>query len=88
MDFLPSIGIHLVVSVAHLSAAPKGEDPFKRTAPPPGPVEDDQSSADEPGDTYKVEVVTTYKKMANGSLKYLIKWKGWDNHNNEWKTEW
>lgn len=88
LDFLPSMGIHPVVSVAHLSAAPKGEDPFKRTAPPPGPVEDDQSSADEPGDTYEVEVVTAHKKMANGSLKYLIKWKGWDNHNNEWKTEW
>lgn len=89
LDFLPSMRIHPVISVAHLTAAPDGVDPFNRRAPPPGPVEDSQSSSgDEQGDKYEVEAVVGHKKIKNGSFKYLIKWKGWDNHNNEWKSEW
>ena len=61
LDFLPNIGIHPIISIAHLSPTPPGEDPFDRKVPPPGPVDTSQqsspSSTSESGDSYKVEAV-------------------------------
>ena len=89
LDFPPNMGIHPVISVAHLSPTPPGEDPFDREIPPPGPVDASQqssSSASESGDSYEVEAVLQHKKVRNG-YKYLIKWKGWGHEHNVWKTE-
>ena len=38
LDFLPNIGIHPIISIAHLSPTPLGEDPFDRKVPLPGLV--------------------------------------------------
>ena len=40
LDFPDYMGIHLVISVAHLSLSPAESNPFDRAAPSPGPVED------------------------------------------------
>lgn len=89
LDFPPNFGIHPVISVAHLSPTPPGEDPFGRDAPPPGPVEESQSRSsddDEPGEDYEVEAVVDHKKLPSGAYKYLIKWTRYGNEHNEWKT--
>jgi hypothetical protein len=87
LDFPPNMGIHPVISVAHLSPTPPGDDPFNRDTPPPGPVEDSQSgsSDSEPGEDYEVEAILQHK-LVRGKYKYLIKWKGWGNEHNVWKT--
>ena len=39
LDFLPNIGIHLVISIAYLSPTPLGKDPFDREVLLPGLVD-------------------------------------------------
>ena len=46
LELPPTMKIHPVISVAHLASLPKGDDPFHRTPPAPGPVEDSQSDSD------------------------------------------
>jgi hypothetical protein len=73
LDFLPSMGIYPVVSVAHLIVTPNDKDPFHHTAPPPRTVEDSHSNFDgEASDLWKVEAVLDYKPIPNGN-KFLIK---------------
>ena len=76
LDFPPNIGIHPVISIAHLSPTPPGKDPFDRKVPPPGPVDTSQqsspSSTSKSSDSYEVEAVLQHKKVRNG-YKYLIK---------------
>jgi hypothetical protein len=89
LDFPPEMAIHPVISVAYLLPSPLGSDPFERDVPPPGPIEDSHSgsSSDDPetGDDYEVEVIVDHK-LVRGAYKYLIKWKGWGNEYNVWKT--
>jgi hypothetical protein len=47
---------------------------------------DHESSELENGERYEVEVILDHKKVGN-TTKYLIKWKGWANQYNEWKSE-
>ena len=90
LDFPPEMAIYPVISAAHLSPTPPGDNPFDRVVPPPGPVVDSQSGSgsDDPesGDDYEVEVVLNHK-LVRRLFKYLIKWKGWGNEYNVWKTE-
>ena len=88
LDFLPNIGIHPIISIAHLSPTPPSEDPFDRKVLPPGPVDASQqlSSVSKSGNSYEVEVVLQYKKVRNG-YKYLIKQKGQGYKHNVQKTE-
>ncbi|KAK4158829.1 hypothetical protein QBC43DRAFT_195406, partial [Cladorrhinum sp. PSN259] len=84
LDLPDSMNIYPVISVAHLSPHPKGEDPFDRTRVPPGPVEESQSgSASSDGEAWEVERIVDHKKVRGGN-KYLIKWKGFGNHENVW----
>jgi hypothetical protein len=87
LKFPDNMGIHPVISVAQLSPTPPGDDPFDRQPVPPGPVEDSQASTDSAeGEDYEVEVILQHK-LVRGKYKYLIKWKGWGNEHNVWKTE-
>jgi hypothetical protein len=91
LDLPANMGIHPVISVAHLAPTPDGKDPFDRDAPPPGPVCESQSSASEssnpePGEDYEVEAVVKHRPGRGGKYSYLIKWKGYANHHNVWKT--
>lgn len=73
LDFLPSMGIHPVISVEHLTLSLCKKDPFGRDLPPPGPVEDEQENSGlEDGDSYEVESVVKYE-LVRGGYKYLIK---------------
>ncbi|KAK1774019.1 hypothetical protein QBC45DRAFT_455067 [Copromyces sp. CBS 386.78] len=84
LDLPPRMKIYPVISVVHLIPAPNNEDPFGRTAPPPGPIEDSQSDSDESGDKYELEKVVAHK-WVNGKVWYHVKWKGYGHHDNEWK---
>lgn len=89
LDLPPNMGIHPVISVAHLSPTPPGNDPFDRETPPPGPVEDSQASSSEnqeSGEEYEVEAVLNHRKQPSGAYQYLIKWTGSNNEHNVWKT--
>jgi RNase H-like domain found in reverse transcriptase/Reverse transcriptase (RNA-dependent DNA polymerase)/Chromo (CHRromatin Organisation MOdifier) domain/Integrase zinc binding domain len=92
IDLPDTMKIHPVISVAHLSPAAEGIDPFHRTPPPPGPLEEDDTDTDgEQGKLYLVEYVVKdrpHKKSKRKDAKeYLVKWKGWGHEWNQWKTE-
>ncbi|EAQ84379.1 hypothetical protein CHGG_08393 [Chaetomium globosum CBS 148.51] len=87
LKFPENMGIHPVISIAHLSPTPPGNDPFDRHPVPPGPVEDSQASTDSaPGEDYEVEVILRHR-VTRRKYEYLIKWKGWGHEHNVWKTE-
>ncbi len=81
--------VHPVISVAHLTPAPSGDDPFDRRLPPPGPVEAEQEhdSGLEDGDRYETEIILDHRPHGK-TIQYLIKWKGYGHEHNGWKSEW
>ncbi|KAM7203063.1 hypothetical protein V8F33_002411, partial [Rhypophila sp. PSN 637] len=87
LNFPESSRVHLVVSVAHLSPTPEGKDPFGREEVTPGPVQDEQGFRTEDGELYELERVADHKKNKSGSYKYFVKWIGYGNEHNVWKTE-
>ncbi|KAM7222641.1 hypothetical protein V8F06_002135 [Rhypophila decipiens] len=88
LDFPVNSRVHPVVSVAHLSPTPGGNDPFGREVVLPGPVQDEQGSGEEGGELYELERVVDHKENKNGLFKYLVKWLGYGNEHNVWRTEW
>merc|ERR1712227_362716 len=38
-------------------------------------------------DEYEVESIVDKKILKNGKIKYLVKWKGWDEEDNSWEIE-
>ena len=38
------------------------------------------------GYDYEIEAIKK-KKVKGGEVHYLVKWKGWNNRYNQWKTE-
>merc|ERR1712156_1086653 len=38
-------------------------------------------------DEYEVESIVDKKILKNGKIKYLVKWKGWDEEDNTWEIE-
>ena len=88
LDLPDNMAIHPVISVAHLLPTTMGEDPFDCKVPPLGLVEDsqpDRSNNLESSEDFEVEVILDHKTV-RGAHKYLIKWKGYGNHYNVWKT--
>ena len=74
LELPDNMAIHPVVSVAQLAPTPSGEDPFERTAPPPGPVEDsqsDHSSDPESGEDYEIEGIRSHR-LVRKAYQYLI----------------
>ena len=64
------------------------KDPFDWLAPPPGPVEDSQSSHSDSdsGDRYEVEVILQHRTL-RGQRRYLVKWQGYGHQANSWLTK-
>ncbi|RYC55608.1 hypothetical protein CHU98_g10598 [Xylaria longipes] len=91
LDFPSHYQIHPVVSVAQLRPVRSDEDPFRRSMPPPGPVEADQhsdSESDAEGDIYEVEIILQHRpNRKRDGFDYLIKWKGWGHQHNRWQSE-
>jgi RNase H-like domain found in reverse transcriptase/Chromo (CHRromatin Organisation MOdifier) domain/Integrase zinc binding domain len=76
-----------VVSVVYLDPTPRGEYPFKRTAPPPPPV---IRAADDPEAEWEVEAVVKKRVSKRGrstKVQYLVRWKGFGPKYDEWKEE-
>ncbi|KAJ8106400.1 hypothetical protein ONZ43_g7077 [Nemania bipapillata] len=89
IDLPETFGIHPVISVAHLSPGRQGEDPFHRTAPPPGPVEDDQPDPEEKGESFEIEIIMRHRiNRTKDGFDYLVKWKGYGHEDNWWRSEW
>lgn len=87
IELPPAWKIHPVISVAHLSPAAKGRDPYERPIPDARePVEGIDGDSDE-WKSYELERIvdkryTNYGKRKN--LEYLVKFAGWGNQWNEW----
>src|SRR5437762_5107929 len=65
-----------VISVIYLDPAPREEDPFGRTAPPPPPV---IKATDDPEAEWEVEAVIKKRVSRRGTsarVQYLVRWKG------------
>ncbi|MCV5148022.1 hypothetical protein OFB99_25535, partial [Escherichia coli] len=67
LDLPPEIaGIYLIISIAYLKASLKGDDPFGRSQPPPGPVEDSQRNSDDER-KYKINIILNYTEDKKNS---------------------
>ena len=81
--------IHQVISVAHLEPAPKGSDPYQRTAKPsnPGPV----AESDDEWKPYAVEKLVGRRERRYGRGKpiteYLVRWQGFGPQDDQWYGE-
>ena len=67
-------GIHPMISLNHLSRYRIHEDPFKCVPLPPGPVEYYNSDSD---DEWELKRIVDYKTKPDGTIKYLVRWKGY-----------
>ncbi len=67
-------GIHPVISFSHLSRYRTYEDPFKCVSLPLGPVEYCNSDSD---DEWELECIVDHKTKPDGTIKYLVRWKGY-----------
>ncbi len=65
LDIPPAWKIYPVISIAYLSPCPDlNKDPFKRTQPPPGPLEyDSDDSSDANGEVYELERIVNHKEV-------------------------
>ena len=72
--------------IFYLYPAPKIINPFNRTLPPPGLIEDSQNDSDTPtlSKRYELEKVINYKQV-NSTLFYYVKQKGYNYKYNNWK---
>ena len=70
--------IHYAFHVSLLK--PVQEDKFTRYQEPSPPVIMDAEEEE-----YEVEAILDTKKI-RGTQKYLVKWKGYENHENTWQT--
>ncbi|KAL1981340.1 hypothetical protein VTN96DRAFT_2781 [Rasamsonia emersonii] len=90
LDIPATWRIHPVISVAHLEPAPKGPDPYGRTATEPGAVLDERFPEDT--DRYEVEVILDKRTRCYGRSKtptthYLVRWKGYTAAGDQWLHE-
>lgn len=79
--------IHPVISVAHLIPAPKGKDPYNRhIVEGREPVDGVEGDTDE-WKSWELERIVdrrTVKRGRTNVVEYLVKFKGWGNHENQW----
>ncbi|RWA09357.1 hypothetical protein EKO27_g5767 [Xylaria grammica] len=89
LDLPETFEIYPVVSIAHLSPGRKGEDPFHRSIPVPGPVLDDQPDSEEEGESFEIETILKHRlDRQRTGFQYLVKWKGYGHEDNWWRSEW
>lgn len=82
----PDWKIHPVVSIAHLSLASAGKDPFNRPLPHlQEPVEGVEGDEEE-WKLSEIEAVLG-KRVRHKRTEYLIKWLGYSNKHNQWYPE-
>ena len=76
---MKSRGIHDAFHASLLK--PYYEDEFNRELPPPPPLHFQDGH-----DEYEVEEILSHRKR-RGKLQFLVKWKGYADHENTWQVE-
>ena len=76
---MESRGIHNAFHSSLLK--PYFEDEFQRHLPPPPPLQIQDGHKE-----YEVEAILNHRKR-RGKVQYLVKWKGYADHENSWVTE-
>jgi hypothetical protein len=85
LNFGPKSRKHPVISITHLYPAPQEPDPYnRRPNARPGHVE--VLGDDDDWKSYEIERLTQRKRV-KGSYEYLVRWKGWEAHHDEWYPE-
>lgn len=86
LELPPRWSIHPVISIAHLSPMPAGDDPFQRALPSLPEIIEVDGDSDE-WKSYELDRIldkrfTKYHQRDN--LEYLVKFKGLGNEHNDW----
>jgi len=82
--YLPNhIKVHPVINIQYLQLHQQNHFAEGKQAPPP-PID---STPIETLPTYKVEAILDHKQVGCHQSKYLVHWKGYDNHNDTWEPE-
>ena len=72
-------GIHNAFHASLLK--PYYEDEFNRNIPPPAPLQFQDGHEE-----YEVESILNHRSR-RGQMQYLVKWKGYPDHENSWLPE-